>query len=58
MDIILNIPVETSFWSNTMYEPLIIGIIIPLANQRPFKIRRSKQFLEMERIDVWHVGKL
>ena len=32
-----------------MHEPLILGIILPLATRSPFKIRRSKRFVEMER---------
>ena len=48
-DLVLTIPVETSFCSKPMHETLTLVIILHLDTNRPSKRIISKWLLEMER---------
>ena len=36
------------FWPSQMYEPLVIGLILPFSRHPPWQLKRSPQVLEME----------
>ena len=48
-------PGSKSFWTNSIYEPLIIPFVIPFREEYPWQVRRSKGILELERKprEVW-----
>ena len=47
-DLILALPVGVSFWYKPMHEALIIDIVFTLANNKPWKRRGNKRFLQMD----------
>ena len=49
-DIIFEIPPSYSFWDKTNHEPLIIGIVFPFLSVKPWQVRKTPAFLEVERI--------
>jgi hypothetical protein len=38
-DLVFEVPIETDVWSNTQFEPLIIGICLPLSRHSLWKLR-------------------
>ena len=42
-------PGARSFWPSTMFEPLIIGLILPLSTSEPWQHRRTQPILAVER---------
>ena len=54
-DIMIEIPSGTSFWSNSMHEPLILFICLPLRRYQPWSLRgtRYMEGLVRELREVW-----
>ncbi|KAL7574181.1 hypothetical protein ACA910_014857 [Epithemia clementina (nom. ined.)] len=41
-DVIFSIPTGTEVWDRTQHEPLIVGLIFPLLNCRPWQVKRDR----------------
>ena len=49
-DTVFTVPLGTTFWDSSQFEPLLIGIYIPLLPHRPWRFRRTKYLERMERL--------
>jgi len=48
-DLVFTLPVGTSAWGLTHYEPLIVGLCLPLCSHRPWKLRGTPMLARLER---------
>mmetsp|Transcript_21443 Transcript_21443/g.30696 ORF Transcript_21443/g.30696 Transcript_21443/m.30696 type:complete len:502 (+) Transcript_21443:2685-4190(+) len=49
-DCVIEIPAGSrTFWSKTMFEPLLIGVLLPFSSSPPWQLRGSAQILELEK---------
>jgi hypothetical protein len=49
-DLIFTVPVGTPFWSNNQFEPLIVGIYLPLSRHKPWRLKGTPMLDQVERL--------
>jgi hypothetical protein len=47
-DLIFTVPVGTLFWSNTQFEPLIVGLYLPLSRHKPWRLKGTPMLDRVE----------
>jgi hypothetical protein len=48
-DIVFDVPAATSFWSSSMFEPLIIGIAFPYLSKPPWQLKSTPKMFHLGR---------
>ena len=48
-DLVLEIPVGTSFWPSNMFEPLILAFYFPYLSHRPWELKGTPSLVELGR---------
>ena len=48
-DIVFTVPCGTEIWANANFEPLIVGLCLPLLKRSPWKLRGTKFVADLER---------
>ena len=58
-DVVLTVPAGHPAWPESMHEPLMIGILLPYLQHRPWELRRSPIVLELANSlhEVWKSGR-
>jgi hypothetical protein len=49
-DLVFTVPAGTDIWSYSQYEPLIVGLYLPLSKHRPWKLRGTPMLERVERL--------
>jgi hypothetical protein len=48
-DVVFDVPPGTLFWPSHMYEPLVIGLVLPYLSIAPWQVRSTPKMRSMER---------
>lgn len=48
-DVVLEIPASWEFWPATMFEPLILCIVLPFSTRSPWQMQRAPEVVALER---------
>jgi hypothetical protein len=49
-DLIFTIPTETDLWAHSQFEPLLVGIALPLCRHKPWRLRGTPLLESVERV--------